>query len=58
MQCGLACFQMGEIGMMYAPAEDSRLFGLTVKDSSTSGYTFFLYRCTVKDFECEVRHLL
>ena len=43
--------------MVYAPPENSKLFGLTVKDSSTAGYTFFLYKCTVRDFDSEVREL-
>ena len=40
--------------MVYAPTEDPRIVGITVKDSTTSGYVLFLYKCTVKDFECEV----
>ena len=45
---------MGEIGMVYAPPEDSRLFGVTVKDSTTSNFTLNLYKCTVRDWRCEV----
>ena len=45
---------MGEIGMVYAPFEDSRLFGVTVKDSNTSDFTLYLYKCTVRDCRCEV----
>ena len=54
MQCGLASYYMEEIGMVYSPPEDPRIVGITVKDCTTSGYVFFLYKCTVKDFECEV----
>ena len=48
---------MSEIGTVYAPPENSKLSGLTVKDSSTAGSTFFLYKCTVRDLNCEVREL-
>ena len=37
--------------MIYSPVEDSHIVGITVKDCTTSGYVFFLYKCTVKDFE-------
>ena len=50
MQCGITSFPMGEIGMVFAPPEDSRLFGVTVKDSNTSDFTLYLYR----DCRCEV----
>ena len=40
--------------MVYAPPEDSRLFGVTVKDSTTSDFTLYLYKCTVRDCRCEV----
>ena len=40
--------------MVYAPTEDPRIVGITVKDCTTSGYVLFLYKCIVKDFECEV----
>ena len=40
--------------MVYAPAENRKLFGITVKDTATSGYTFYLYKCSVRDFDCEV----
>ena len=39
--------------MTYAP-EGSKLFGVTVKDWATSDYVFLLYKCTVRDFPCEV----
>ena len=45
---------MGEIGMVYAPPEDVRLFGVTVKASTTSDFTLYLYKCTVRDWRCEV----
>ena len=45
---------MGDIGMVYAPPEDSKLFGVTVKDSNTSNFTLYLYKCTVRDCRCEV----
>ena len=56
-QCGITLFPMDGIGMVYAPSEDSRLFGVTVKDSSSSSdFTFFLYKCTVRDScRCQVR---
>ena len=53
-QRGITSFPMGEIGMVYAPPEDSRLFGVTVKDSNTSNFTLYLYKCTVRDCRCEV----
>ncbi|CAI8046105.1 hypothetical protein GBAR_LOCUS25484 [Geodia barretti] len=53
MRCGITSFPMGEIGMVYARPEDSRLFGLTVKDSTTSDFTLYLYKCTVRDCRCE-----
>ena len=53
-QCGITSFPMGEIGMVYAPPEGSRLFGVTVKDSTTSDFTLYLYKCTVRDCRCEV----
>ena len=56
LQCGLASFLMQEIGMVYAPPENSKLFGITVKDSNTAGYTFFLYKRTVRDCDTEVRY--
>ena len=40
--------------MVYAPPEDRRLFGVTVMDSDTSDCTFFLYKCTVRECQCEV----
>ena len=40
--------------MFFAHPEDDQLFGVTVKDSDTCGYTFYIYRCSVKDFECVV----
>ena len=40
--------------MFFAHPEDDQLFGVTVKDSDTCGYSFYIYRCSVKDFECVV----
>ena len=40
--------------MFFAHPEGDQLFGVTVKDSDTCGYTFYIYRCSVKDFECVV----
>ena len=54
LQCALAQFHHEEVGMFYVHPEDDQLFGMTVKDSETSGYNFFIYRCSVKDFECKV----
>ena len=43
---------MGEIGTVYAP-KGSELFGVIVKDYMSSGYAFYLYKCTVKDIGSE-----
>ena len=53
VQSCLTSFLMGEIEMVYAP-EGRKLFGVIVKDCTTSGYIFLLYKCTVKYFGCEV----
>ena len=40
--------------MVYAPPEYVKLFGVTVKDGTTSDFTLYLYKCTVRDCHCEV----
>ena len=30
------------------------MLGLTIKDPETMGYTFYIYKCSVKDFKCKV----
>ena len=53
-QCGLAQFHFDEIGMFFVHSENPKLLGVTVKDPDTVGYTFFLYKCSVENYECEV----
>ena len=54
LQCGLADYHMDEVGSVFTLPHNDKLVGITVKDVDTSGYIYFLYKCTVKEFECEV----
>ena len=40
--------------MFFVHSENPKLLGVTVKDTDTVGYTFFLYKCSVENYECEV----
>ena len=53
-QCGLAQFHMDEIGMFFVHPHNDKLLGVTVKDVDTCGYIFYIYKCSVENFECEV----
>ena len=57
LQCVLAQFHLEEVGMAFAHPTDSKIFGITVKDPDTCGYTLFIYKCSLKGFECTVSFL-
>ena len=58
LQSGLAKFHFSEVGMLFAHPTNTKYIGLTIKDTFTSGFIFFLYKCSVKRFECEVRPVI
>ena len=40
--------------MFFTHPTKTQYVGVTVKDADTSGYSFFVYKCSVSGFECEV----
>ena len=49
------CWQaVREVYLFFVHSKNPKLLGVTVKDSDTVGYTFFLYKCSVENYECEV----
>ena len=48
---------MGDIRGVFRLPQDSKLFGVAVKGDSAPTYIVYVYKCSVKHFECEVQYM-
>ena len=54
VQCGLAHFYMEEVGDFFLDSVHEGVFAIMVKDADTSGYLFYCYSSSIKNYSSEV----